>query len=105
MLPEWWLRHSGPNRLDVVASPHTALILCDSWLGAETAPTRALALAGIAQALIVIGSVFAGFGFIYRIVGLRTDYRSQLGQVDILRFDSPPASAFDRNGDQAAIDG
>jgi len=78
------------------------IVLFSIWLGTESSASQRLALAGIAQALIILGVVFMGFGLIYRMVGLRAGYRSHEGSVDILRFDphSPETGSSDRVPDE-----
>jgi hypothetical protein len=78
------------------------IVLFSIWLGTESSASQRLALAGIAQALIILGVVFMGFGLIYRMVGLRAGYRTHDGSVDILRFDphSPETGSSDRVPDE-----
>ena len=78
------------------------IVLFSIWLGAVMSPSQRLALAGIAQALIIVGAVFVGFGLIYRMIALRTGYQNHLDSVDILRIDSRTTEA---RGDSRAADG
>jgi multisubunit Na+/H+ antiporter MnhE subunit len=71
------------------------IVLFSIWIGADGSPSQRLAVAGIAQALIVLGAMFAGFGLIYRIVGLRTGYETHPGSIDIRHFDGRPGAPAD----------
>ena len=61
------------------------LVLFVIWITNETSPIRALALAGLAQALVITGAILAAFGLIYRVVVRQTGYLDA-GEVDISRF-------------------
>ncbi len=52
------------------------VVLFASWVADGSSPSRALALAGIAQALVVTGLTLAGFGVVYRILTGQSAYRS-----------------------------
>lgn len=50
------------------------LVLFVVWITNETSPIRALALAGVAQAMVITGAMLAAFGLIYRVVARQTGY-------------------------------
>ncbi len=56
------------------------------WLTQGTSPTRALGLAGLAQALIITGASLAGFGFIHNVLDRRKGYSNYDGDIDIAEF-------------------
>jgi glycosyltransferase involved in cell wall biosynthesis len=66
------------------------------WIGDGSSPSRALALAGIAQALVIAGVVVGVFGVLYRILTGQSAYRSHQTSGEILPFrvgGQPPAPA------------
>ena len=60
------------------------LVLFIIWATNSEPPERGLALAGLAQSLIVTGAALASFGLMYGILERRDSYRSRNGHVDIL---------------------
>jgi hypothetical protein len=50
------------------------LVLFVVWITNETPPSRALALAGLAQALVITGAVLLAFALVYRLVIGQTGY-------------------------------
>lgn len=52
------------------------LVLFAVWITDGSSPARALALAGIAQALVITGLALVGFGVLYRILVGQTAYRN-----------------------------
>ncbi len=68
------------------------IALFSAWLGTDGSPSRRLVLAGIAQALILVGAMLIGFGLIYRIVVRNVGYRGHAGAVDVLRFVPSPTT-------------
>ena len=80
------------------------IVLFSAWLGTDGFPSRRLVLAGIAQALILVGAVFIGFGLIYRIVVRNAEYHDHAGAVDILRF-VPTPTPENHTGQNRTADG
>jgi glycosyltransferase involved in cell wall biosynthesis len=62
------------------------LVLFTAWVTEGPSPSRALALAGIAQALVITGLALAGFGVLYRILVGQSAYRSHQAGGEILPF-------------------
>jgi glycosyltransferase involved in cell wall biosynthesis len=62
------------------------VFLFAAWVTDGSSPSRALALAGVAQALVITGVVLAGFGVLYRILVGQSAYRNQQAGGDILPF-------------------
>jgi len=79
------------------------VFLFAAWITDGSSPSRALALAGLAQALVIAGVVSAGFGVLYRIQLGQSAYRNCQAGGEILPFrigirspaaaDSSPLSA------------
>ncbi len=67
------------------------LVLFVVWITNETSPIRALALAGLAQALVITGALLAAFGLIYRVVARQTGYLDG-DDLDVSRFALETAS-------------
>ncbi len=61
-------------------------VLFTAWVTDGSSPSRALALAGIAQALVITGVVLAGFGALYRIQMSQSAYRNHQTKGEILPF-------------------
>ncbi len=80
------------------------IVLFSAWLGTDGSPARRLVLAGIAQALILVGALLVGFGLTYRIVVRNAGYRDHAGAVDILRFVPTPGPG-DQTGESRTSDG
>ena len=53
------------------------LVLFVTRMTGEPSPERALALAGLAQALVISGASLAVFGFVYRVLARQTGYRER----------------------------
>ncbi len=62
------------------------LSLFTTWITDGSSPSRALALAGIAQALVIAGVVLGGFGVLYRILVGQSAYRNRQTGGEILPF-------------------
>jgi glycosyltransferase involved in cell wall biosynthesis len=62
------------------------VILFAFWIGDGSSPSRALALAGIAQALVIAGVVVSVFGVLYRILSGQSAYRNHQTSGEILPF-------------------
>lgn len=62
------------------------VFLFAAWITDGSSPSRALALAGIAQALVIAGVVSAGFGVLYRIQLGQSAYRNRHAGGEILPF-------------------
>lgn len=62
------------------------VVLFTAWVTDGSSPSRALALAGIAQALVIAGVVLAGFGVLYRILVGQSAYRNHHAGGEILPF-------------------
>ena len=62
------------------------VFLFAAWVTDGSSPSRALALAGVAQALVIAGVVLAGFGVLYRILVGQSAYRNQQTGGEILPF-------------------
>jgi hypothetical protein len=59
------------------------------WVSNKAPLANGLALAGLAQSLIVAGGSLAAFGMIYRILERRSSYHLHDGDVDVLSFREP----------------
>lgn len=59
------------------------VVLFAFWVGDGTSPSRALALAGIAQALVIAGVVASVFGVLYRILVGQSAYRNHRTAADL----------------------
>jgi hypothetical protein len=73
------------------------LVLFVVWITQETSPARALAFAGVAQALIIGGAGLAGFGITQTMIKRRDSYRDRDGDIDVtelgvLGSTAPPRS-------------
>ena len=67
------------------------------WATGRDPLSNGLALAGIAQSLIVAGAALAIFGMVYRVFALQSGYRNQDGDIDVraIRGTNAPASGQD----------
>ncbi len=77
------------------------LVLFAIWVTKGSSPSRALALAGIAQSLIIAGAALGGFGLIYRVLVRQSNYRSHDGDLDILRFGTEARRSHRANSDRS----
>ncbi len=77
------------------------LVLFSIWVTNGSSPSRALALAGIAQSLVIAGAALGGFGLIYGVLARQHSYRSHDGDVDILRFNAKSRSPLHVDGDRS----
>lgn len=62
------------------------VILFTAWVTDGSSPSRALAMAGIAQALVITGLAVSAFGVLYRILIGHSAYRNGRGEGDVLPF-------------------
>jgi hypothetical protein len=78
--------------LELVGGIILEIVLFTVWVSDGASPSRALALAGIAQALVITGSVLVGFGVLYRILVSQSAYRSRRaeGEMRSSSADLPP---------------
>ena len=80
------------------------IVLFSASLGTDGSPSRRLVLAGIAQALILVGAVLIGFGLTYRVVVRNAEYHNHVGAVDILRS-VPTPTPENHTGKNRTADG
>ncbi len=65
------------------------LVLFAVWIASESSPAHALALAGLAQSLVITGATLAAFGLMYRVLARQTGYRDGSANLDIAQFLTP----------------
>ncbi len=65
------------------------LVLFAVWIASESSPAHALALAGLAQSLVITGATLAAFGLMYRVLARQSGYRNGSASLDIAQFLTP----------------
>jgi hypothetical protein len=83
--PKFWGRCITAGVAGLGAGVALDVVLFAIWVSDGSSPSQALALAGIAQALVITGVIVAGSGILYRILVMRGKYHSG-ASADILPF-------------------
>jgi len=81
------------------------IVLFAFWVGDGSAPSRALALAGIAQALVIAGVVMSVFGVLYRILVGQSAYRNNRAAAGMTTVGAGPETAAQPGGARASAAG